>query len=72
MTYFSSKIIRSKELVAHLGIGRFTLYDWINPKSSRFDPTFPKNQDGEHGMVRRRHKNLVKQSQIETSYNQLI
>ena len=42
MTYSSSKIIRSKELVAHLGIGRSTLYDWINPKSSRFDPTFPK------------------------------
>lgn len=25
-----------------LSIGRSTVYDWINPKSPRFDPSFPR------------------------------
>jgi prophage regulatory protein len=36
------KIIRCRQLVKLIGIGRSTLYDWLNPKSPRYDPTFPK------------------------------
>ncbi|ECU7299338.1 AlpA family phage regulatory protein, partial [Salmonella enterica subsp. enterica serovar Typhimurium var. 5-] len=26
------------------GLSRSTIYDWINPKSPRYDPTFPKQR----------------------------
>ena len=42
MVTFSSKIIRCKDLIRYLSISRSTLYDWTNPKSPRFEPSFPK------------------------------
>ncbi len=36
------KILRIKELARYLSISVATIYDWLNPKSSRYDPTFPK------------------------------
>lgn len=36
------RFIRVKELLKILSISRSTLYDWINPKSSRYDESFPK------------------------------
>ena len=36
-----SSIIRLKELTTMLGLSRSTIYDKQNPKSSRFDPSFP-------------------------------
>lgn len=38
----NTKVVRLKQVVELIGIGRSTLYDWINPKSPRYDPTFPK------------------------------
>lgn len=34
-------VIRIRELATLLGIGRSTVYDWMNAKSPRYDPTFP-------------------------------
>jgi len=34
-------ILRVPALVKKLGIGRSTVYDWLDPKSDRYDPTFP-------------------------------
>ncbi|MCC8382344.1 AlpA family phage regulatory protein [Photorhabdus laumondii] len=31
-------------VVNKLGIARSTIYDWINPKSLRYDNTFPKQR----------------------------
>ena len=36
------KILRMRAVVAKLGVARSTIYDWLNPKSPRYDPTFPK------------------------------
>lgn len=36
-----ARVIRMKDLQSMIGIGRSTIYDWINPKSPRFDQTFP-------------------------------
>lgn len=36
------KILRMRAVVAKLGIARSTIYDWLNPKSPRYDATFPK------------------------------
>ncbi|MGJ3353135.1 AlpA family phage regulatory protein [Providencia sp. Je.9.19] len=36
------KILRIPAVMAKLGIARSTIYDWLNPKSKRYDPTFPK------------------------------
>ena len=38
-------ILRRKQLEARTGLARSTLYDRINPKSPRYDPTFPKPID---------------------------
>lgn len=38
------KILRISAVMAKLGIARSTIYDWINPKSKRYDPTFPKQR----------------------------
>lgn len=35
-------ILRVKQLQLRLGAARATIYDWLNPKSPRYDPTFPK------------------------------
>ncbi|WP_409420807.1 AlpA family transcriptional regulator [Pseudaeromonas sp. ZJS20] len=37
-----SRFIRVREVLNRIGIGRSTLYDWINPQSPRFDCHFPK------------------------------
>lgn len=36
------RIIRIKELTSLIGLSRSTIYDRLNAKSQRFDPTFPK------------------------------
>ncbi|MCJ2366582.1 helix-turn-helix transcriptional regulator [Aeromonas dhakensis] len=36
------KIIRIKELSQLIGLSRSTIYDRLNPKSKRFDPSFPR------------------------------
>ncbi|MTC34393.1 AlpA family phage regulatory protein [Providencia alcalifaciens] len=38
------KILRLPIVLQRIGIARSTLYDWINPKSPRYDPTFPKQK----------------------------
>lgn len=37
-----TRIIRRRHLESLLGLSRSTIYDKINPKSSRYDATFPK------------------------------
>lgn len=41
-SHLKNHIIRLKELVALTGLSRSTIYDKQNPKSPRFDPSFPK------------------------------
>ncbi|UPQ70137.1 helix-turn-helix transcriptional regulator [Kluyvera ascorbata] len=36
------KILRIRDICQKIGIGRSTVYDWINPKSPRYDASFPK------------------------------
>lgn len=36
------KILRMRAVAAKLGIARSTIYDWLNAKSPRHDPAFPK------------------------------
>ncbi|HHQ4755461.1 TPA: helix-turn-helix transcriptional regulator [Aeromonas hydrophila] len=38
----SIKVMRCSDVVKMLGISRSKLYDMLNPKSPRFDVTFPK------------------------------
>jgi len=38
------KILRIRKVVNKLGIARSTIYDWINPKSPRYDATFPRQR----------------------------
>jgi len=33
-----------RAVAAKLGIARSTIYDWLNPKSNRYDATFPKQR----------------------------
>lgn len=35
------RILRIDEVIAKTGLGRTTIFDYGNPKSPRFDPTFP-------------------------------
>ena len=42
MAMLNARILRYKEVLNRLGIGKSTLYDWLNPKSPRYDPSFPK------------------------------
>lgn len=35
------RVLRIKEVASKLSIGVSTIYDWINPKSPRYDDTFP-------------------------------
>jgi len=44
MTTQTVKILRIRAVVNKLGIARSTIYDWINPKSPRYDATFPKQR----------------------------
>lgn len=44
MTMQTIKILRMTAVVDKLGIARSTIYDWLNPKSPRYDATFPKQR----------------------------
>ncbi|MFH6894479.1 helix-turn-helix transcriptional regulator [Providencia huaxiensis] len=35
------KILRLPEVMARISVSRSTIYDWLNPISPRYDPTFP-------------------------------
>lgn len=37
------KILRIVNLIKKIGIARSTIYDWMNEKSPRYDPTFPRS-----------------------------
>jgi prophage regulatory protein len=37
------RVLRVKDVTQKIGISRSTLYDWMNPKSPRYDATFPKH-----------------------------
>lgn len=36
------KLLRLKDVLSLVGIKRSTLYDWLDVKSPRYDPGFPK------------------------------
>lgn len=36
------RILRLNTIVIKTGIARSTIYDWLNPKSPRYDSSFPK------------------------------
>jgi prophage regulatory protein len=36
------RVLRLKTLRGVLGVGRSTIYDWMNPKSPRYNPSFPR------------------------------
>ncbi|WP_435927533.1 AlpA family phage regulatory protein [Dryocola sp. BD613] len=38
------RILRLPAVIHKTGISRATIYDWLNPKSPRYDPTFPKKR----------------------------
>lgn len=38
------RILRLPAVIKQIGIARSTLYDWINPRSPRYDPSFPKQR----------------------------
>lgn len=42
MSLSTMKILRIRDICQKIGIGRSTVYDWINPKSPRYDASFPK------------------------------
>lgn len=44
MTSPTVKILRMPAVMAKTGIARSTIYDWLNPKSGRYDATFPKQR----------------------------
>ncbi|WP_129505044.1 AlpA family phage regulatory protein [Aeromonas veronii] len=38
------KVLRIKDLMSKIGMARSTIYDRINPKSPRYDSSFPKRR----------------------------
>lgn len=42
MAVSGDKILRLKQLMRKIGVSRSTIYDWLNPKSPRYDANFPK------------------------------
>ncbi|EPB6466488.1 AlpA family transcriptional regulator [Cronobacter dublinensis] len=38
------RILRLPAVIHKTGISRATIYDWLNPRSPRYDPTFPKKR----------------------------
>lgn len=36
------RILRFRQAVGKIGLGRSTIYDKLDPKSPRYDPTFPR------------------------------
>ena len=46
-----SRVLRIKDMTKKIGIARSTIYDWMNPKSPRFDATFPRSfKIGQHSI----------------------
>ena len=43
LKFSASRIIRLKEVIQLTGLSRSTIYDRMNPKSPRHDPSFPRN-----------------------------
>lgn len=37
-----NRVLRLKSLIERLGVGRSTVYDRLNPRSPRYDASFPK------------------------------
>jgi len=35
------RILRIKQVIERTGLSRSTIYDWMNPKSKRYDNSFP-------------------------------
>jgi prophage regulatory protein len=44
MSIQTVKILRLPGVMQKTGIARSTIYDWVNPKSPRYDATFPKQR----------------------------
>lgn len=42
MSISNVKVLRITAVINKLGIARSTIYDWLNTKSPRHDPAFPK------------------------------
>ncbi|AYM91576.1 AlpA family phage regulatory protein [Serratia sp. 3ACOL1] len=42
MTSSNVKVLRLPAVALKTGLSRSTIYDWMNPKSPRFDSTFPR------------------------------
>lgn len=42
MTVSTVKVLRLTQLMRKIGVSRSTIYDWLNPKSPRYDANFPK------------------------------
>lgn len=40
-TASKATILRISRVIERLGVGRSTIYDWMNPASPRFDQAFP-------------------------------
>lgn len=38
----SLRVLRIQQVAEKLSIGKSTIYDWLNPKSPRYDASFPK------------------------------
>lgn len=38
----SLRVLRRKQVEQRINIARATLYDWLNPRSPRYDASFPK------------------------------
>lgn len=42
MSISNVKVLRIPDVVNKIGIAKSTIYDWLNAKSPRHDPDFPK------------------------------
>ncbi|MGU5731609.1 AlpA family phage regulatory protein [Aeromonas jandaei] len=51
VTQPSIKVLRMPAVEQKIGMSRSTFYDWLNPKSPRYDPTFPRPKHlGKHSV----------------------
>lgn len=39
-----ARMLRLKAVITKTGVARSTIYDWLNPKSPRYDDSFPKQR----------------------------
>ncbi|WP_387467254.1 helix-turn-helix transcriptional regulator [Photorhabdus sp. RM323S] len=44
MNTTNARMLRIATVMKKIGVARSTIYDWINPKSPRYDATFPKRR----------------------------